>query len=259
MGVSLAAVAASLLVLVAMLGPGSGRGAARRRLLDSGQRSAHGAREVLAALGRRLVGGAVDPGDEALVGAAALGLVGAVALFGALGGLVALAAAVVAVASRRRSRRLQRRLLIERGLPEVIDLLALVVGAGRPAALSFADVCGRLPEPYRAEFARTLRRTAAGEPFVDSVRQLRERIGPQVDAVVHAVASAEIDGVPLAPALVRASDEAHRRRRVRAEEAARRVPVMMLFPLVFCILPSFCLLTIVPVLMGSLAELQFPG
>ena len=77
-------------------------------------------------------------------------------------------------------------------------------------------------------------------------------------AVVYALTAAEIDGVPLQPALQRASDEAHRRRRVRAEEAARRMPVLMLFPLVFCILPAFCLLTVVPLLAGSVADLGLP-
>ena len=57
----------------------------------------------------------------------------------------------------------------------------------------------------------------------------------------------------------RAADEAHRRRRVRAQEAARRVPVLMLFPLVFCVLPAFCLLTVVPLLVGTISDLGFPS
>jgi len=77
-----------------------------------------------------------------------------------------------------------------------------------------------------------------------------------VASVVHALIAAETDGVALHPALLNASDEAHRRRRVRAEEAARRVPVTMLFPLVFCVLPAFCLLSVVSLLAGSLTELQ---
>ena len=104
-----------------------------------------------------------------------------------------------------------------------------------------------------------VKRTEAGEPFVESARRLRESLGPSVSSVVYAVTAAETDGAPLQPALERAADEAHRRRRVRAEEEARRVPVLMLFPLVFCILPAFCLLTVVPLLVGTVADLRFPS
>ena len=257
MGVSIARIAAAVLVMVVLAGPGSARSSVRHRL-GADERQAGRLSGALAALGRRLAGDAVEPEDEVLAGSATFVLVAAAVTLGAVGALASLSAVVVAVVLRRRSRRRERNLLVERGLPEVIDLLSLVVGAGRPVALAFADICPRVPEPFRGEFTRTLRRTAAGEPFVESVRRLREPLGPRVDAVIHAVTAAEIDGVPLQPALVRAGDEAHRRRRVRAEEAARRVPVAMLFPLVFCILPAFCLLTVVPLLVGSLADLQFP-
>ena len=150
-------------------------------------------------------------------------------------------------------------LRIDRNLPEVIDLLGLVVGAGRPTVSALADICPRVAEPFRSELAAVVKRTAAGEPFVESVRRLRESLGPSVSSVVYAVTAAEVDGAPLQPALERAADEAHRRRRVRAEEEARRVPVLMLFPLVFCILPAFCLLTVVPLLVGTVADLRFPS
>ena len=259
MGVSLAAALGAALLALGTLSTDSGlRGLARRRLRDA-DRSGRGRTRALAALGRRLSGGAVEAADEAFVGLASLGcLVAAVAL-GVMGGLLALVATVVAVVARRRARHRDRVRHIERNLPEVIDLLGLVVGAGRPTVSALADISPRVVEPFRSELAGVARRAGAGEPFTESVRRLRETLGPSVTPVVHAVTAAEIDGVPLQPALERAADEAHRRRRVRAEEAARRVPVLMLFPLVFCILPAFCLLTVVPVLVGTVADLRFPS
>ena len=258
MGVIGAALAAVLLVLAAFDATATASRAARRRLRGTARldRERSGA---LVVLGRRLSRGAVESEDEALVGAAALTAAAAAVALGPVGGLLSLLAVVAAVAARRRSRRRQRVLEVERNLPEVIDLLGLVVGAGRPTVSALSDICPRVAEPFRSELSGVVRRTAAGEPFIDSVRRLRSSLGPSVSSVVHAVTAAEIDGAPLQPALQRAADEAHRRRRVRAEEAARRVPVLMLFPLVFCVLPAFCLLTVVPLLVGAVSDLGFPS
>ncbi len=258
MGVSLVALSAALMVLWVLDAACSLSGPARRRLRGAG-RSGRDRSRAFAALGRLLSGGAVDPCDEALGGVGGLVCVGAAVSLGLVGGLLALLATVAAVAGRRRARRRDRVLRIDRNLPEVIDLLGLVVGAGRPTVSALADICPRVAEPFRSELAAVVKRTAAGEPFVESVRRLRESLGPSVSSVVYAVTAAEVDGAPLQPALERAADEAHRRRRVRAEEEARRVPVLMLFPLVFCILPAFCLLTVVPLLVGTVADLRFPS
>ncbi|HSH59547.1 MAG TPA: type II secretion system F family protein, partial [Acidimicrobiales bacterium] len=63
-------------------------------------------------------------------------------------------------------------------------------------------------------------------------------------------------GAPLAASLDRIADHVRRQRRRRAEEAARKVPVMLLFPLVVCILPAFALLTVAPLIAGALHELR---
>ena len=263
MGVNGAAAAAAVLVFAAVAVPGRGRRAVRRRL-EGPDRNKPRVLLWLAALLRRLggaVGGifSVEPDDEALVGVSVLAALAAAVSFGFVGGLVALAALPVVVRARRRGRDRDRRRQIERGLPEVVDLFGLVIGAGRSTVNALSDIAPRTPEPFRSELAAVVRRAAAGEPFVDSMSRLRAQLGGCVASLVYAVTAAEIDGVPLRPALERAGDEAHRLRRVRAEEAARRVPVLMLFPLVFCILPAFCLLTVVPLLVGSIADLQLPG
>ena len=255
MGVSLAALSAAVLVLaVSDVGPASGR-VVRRRLGGTDRSVRRDLTGVLSALGRQLSRGAVEPTDEALVGGLALATGAAAILFGPVAGLLMLLAAVTAVVARSRSRQRRHVLEVDRHLPEVIDLLGLVVGAGRPTVSALSDIGPRLAEPFRSELSAVVRRTAAGEPFVDSVRRLRDSLGPSVSSVVYAVTAAEIDGAPLRPALQRAADEAHRRRRVRAQEAARRVPVLMLFPLVFCVLPAFCLFTIVPLLVGTISDL----
>ena len=214
----------------------------------------------LALLGRRLGAAiAVEPEDEVLLGTSALLTTAAIALSGPFGALAVAIAAAALLRIRCRVRSRDREMLIERGLPEAVDLLGLVIAAGFPTAAALRSTAPWMPEPFRSELAEVIRRSTAGEPLVESVRRLPLRLGPSVAPLVYAMTAAEVDGVPLQPALERVGDEAHRRRRVRAEEAARRVPVFMLFPLVFCILPAFCLLTVVPLLSGAMADLRLPG
>lgn len=251
------AAAAALLALTVFDTAAATSRAARRRLRGVDRTAGRDPTGALSALGRWLSRGAVEPEDETLVGALALVAAAAAVALGPAAGLLALSGVVGAVVVRRRSRKRQRMLQVERHLPEVIDLLGLVVGAGRPTVTALADIGPRVSEPFRSELLALVRRTTAGEPFVESARRLRESLGSSVSSVVHAVTAAEIDGTPLRPALQRAADEAHRRRRVRAQEAARRVPVLMLFPLVFCVLPAFCLLTVVPLLLTTISDLGF--
>ena len=254
MGVSLAAIAAGLVVLAAIPAAGARRSTVRRRL-GSGNRLARHPR-LLTSLGWLLPGRLVSAQDEAIAGAAVLGAACVAVLVDIVAAVVVLVAALIALEARRRARLSEQTRLVERVLPEVIDLLVLVIGAGRSTSAALRDIGPRVPEPFRSELTGIARRMDAGEPFADSVRRLRDRLGPSVASVVYAITAAEIDGAPLQPALERAADEAHRRRRVRAEEAARRVPIMMLFPLVFCILPAFCLLTVVPILTGTVTDLR---
>ena len=267
--IALSGVAAALAAVAVGLAPAQA-GRIRDRLHRSGSFSPDSDRRArncgtagpnrwmapVAALGRCLTGG--ESSDEILVGGAALGLPAAAAAVGPAPALIGLAAVIALARLRARRRQLDRERRVELALPEVVDLLGLLVGAGQPTAPAVAAAGPRSPEPFRSEFAEVVRRSSAGESFAESMRRMRDRLGPAAAPLVHAVLAAEVDGVPLGPALARVGDEARRRRRVRAEEAARRVPVLMLFPLVFCVLPAFGLLTVVPLMAGSIADLRFP-
>jgi Flp pilus assembly protein TadB len=168
--------------------------------------------------------------------------------------------ALIVVSSRRRRADARSQVDdVRRGLPEVVDLLALGVGAGLTARDAVAASVEWMPPPFTQPFADALRRARAGESFVESLETIVAVLGDAVRPLITVLVAAERDGAALVPALERASDEARRLRRVEAEEAARRVPVLMLFPLVLCVLPAFVLLTIAPVLIGTLGDLQLPS
>jgi tight adherence protein C len=61
-------------------------------------------------------------------------------------------------------------------------------------------------------------------------------------------------GAPAGPALTRLARELRADLRRQAETRARTLPVKLLFPLVFLVLPAFGLLTVVPALLQALAR-----
>jgi tight adherence protein C len=163
------------------------------------------------------------------------------------------------VVRRRRSRLRAEMMLVVRGLPDVIDLIALGVGAGLTLRHALAHAVAWMPAPFGSVFTEALQRSTDGESLIRSLDWCEPRLGDPSRPLLRVLIAAERDGAALLPALERAADEARRQRRVQAEERARKVPVTMLFPLVLCVLPAFALLTVIPLLLGTLADLELPG
>ncbi|MBM4420772.1 MAG: type II secretion system F family protein, partial [Chloroflexi bacterium] len=59
-------------------------------------------------------------------------------------------------------------------------------------------------------------------------------------------------GAPLAPLLVQQADALRERERSRAETQARRLPLLLLFPLTFCVLPALLVVFLGPPLLSLL-------
>lgn len=157
-----------------------------------------------------------------------------------------------------RARGDQRRAEAEvvRLLPDVVDLLGVAVSAGCTVPLALAMVAPRVGGPLGTGLGKALRRVQLGERHADALQAVCAEAGEITRPLVVALQSAEHYGSPLVPALERLSSECRGRRRRQAEIAARRTPVRLLFPLVLCTLPAFALLTVVPLLAGSLTSLR---
>ena len=174
---------------------------------------------------------------------------------------VVVGALPVAVARARRARRQAeagRALLDE--LPEIIDLLGLAVAAGLTAPLAVAAVGRRGAGALATSLGQaTAVASRDGRRLPDVLDDLPVSLGPAGDGVrplIGALADAARHGTALGPSLDRLAAEARTARRHRAEERARRVPILLLFPLVTCILPALGLLTIAPLAVGALRDLR---
>jgi tight adherence protein C len=157
-----------------------------------------------------------------------------------------------------RARRARRRPTeaLRRSLPEAIDLLGLAVAAGLTVPLAVAAVARRHDGPMAPELARVVEDAGQGRRWADALDDAAVRLGPDARPVLAALVASERYGAPLADALVVLAAEARADRRRRAEEAARRIPIRLLFPLVLCVLPAFVLLTLAPLLAGAFGSLR---
>jgi tight adherence protein C len=158
------------------------------------------------------------------------------------------------LAARRRRRRAEA--ARSNDLPDVVDLFSLAVGAGGNVSLALVAAAGRAPPSWRPGLLEAVAAVDGGARLGDALAGLVIALGEPARPLAAALASSARYGTPLLPALERLAGEARRARRRRAEEAARRLPVTLLFPLVLCILPAFALLSLAPALAGALRLLR---
>jgi hypothetical protein len=128
-----------------------------------------------------------------------------------------------------------------------VDLLHLAVTAGHSLHTAVAAVGEAGTGPVSLALAGAVERHRRGARLVDSLEELPTRHGPALRPLTTTLCVAASSGSPLAPALQRLADAERRRLRRRTEERVRRLPVLLLAPLVGLILPAFVLLAVVPV------------
>jgi tight adherence protein C len=135
-------------------------------------------------------------------------------------------------------------------LPDALDLLVVSVEAGLGLDQAIQRVADELAfaHPELADEMRLINlELRAGKPRSEALRNFGERT--QVDDVISLVAmlvQTDKFGTSVAQSLRVHSDTARTKRRQRAEEAAAKTGVKMVFPLVFCIFPAIWVVTIGP-------------
>lgn len=172
-----------------------------------------------------------------------------------LGVLLAASVAGWPVVRRRRAAR-ERAEAMAAGMPEVVDLFGVAVGAGLTVHLAVPAVARRATGPVAAELRWVVDQVGLGRDLADALDDLPARAGEAVRPLAAALAASVRYGAPISAGLERLAAEVRVARQRRAEAAARKVPVKLLFPLVLCILPAFALLTVAPLVAGALGSLR---
>lgn len=142
---------------------------------------------------------------------------------------------------------------ISRGLPYVIDLMALAMGAGLdfPGAVrQVVDKSSNPDDPLVEEFTLILQTLNLGRTRKDALVMFAERApAASVSEFVNALVQAEERGNPVAEVLLIQAGTSRTRRSVRAEELAAKAGVKMTGPLMLIFLAVLALI-VAPAMMN---------
>ena len=142
-------------------------------------------------------------------------------------------------------------------LPDALDLLTISVEAGLGFDAALAKVVEKMEGPLITEFRQALAEIRMGRTRREALRDVVSRADAQpVANFIGAIIQAEQLGVPIAKVLQIQSQQLRIERRQRAEEAAAKAPVKMLFPMVGCIFPTIFIVILGPAIvtvMGGVA------
>lgn len=134
--------------------------------------------------------------------------------------------------------------------PDALDLLTVCVeaGLGLDAALQRVAEEMRLKSaPLAEELTLVTLELRAGNSKERALRNLALRTGVEdVDTLVAMLIQAERFGTSIADSLRVHADTLRTKRRLRAEEAAAKIALKLLFPLIFCIFPTMLLVLLGP-------------
>jgi tight adherence protein C len=187
---------------------------------------------------------------SALIGVFASILIGkppaGIMMYGIIGGVMGYLLPKMYIQRRARN----RQSAIARQLSDILDLLVVCVEAGL-GLFEAIRIVGTESERQGQEIGRELSLVAteisAGASLGQALRNLAERSGVEdIKPLAATLIQSEQLGAQIAPALNASSDALRVRRRLRAEEAAQKMTIKILFPLVLFILPAMLLVIVGP-------------
>jgi tight adherence protein C len=167
-------------------------------------------------------------------------------MFALIGGLVGYIAPGLLLDRRIAARKLK----IENGLPDALDLLIVSIeaGLGLDQAILKSSEELTIAHPELAEELRLVNiECRAGKPRIEAFKNFAARTKvDDVRALVAMLIQTDRFGTSVAMALRTHAEVSRTKRRQRAEERAAKIGVKLVFPLVFCLFPAFYVVTLGP-------------
>jgi len=140
-----------------------------------------------------------------------------------------------------------RRLEIQKGLPDAMDLLVIAVDAGLGFDAALARVTDKYKNALSDEFAKVLREVNLGRPRLEAMDEMGRSSGVEdLHNFIQAVIQSEQFGTGIGKILRIQADEMRRKRRQRAQEKAAQATLKMMLPMVGCIFPTLWIVLLGP-------------
>jgi tight adherence protein C len=140
-----------------------------------------------------------------------------------------------------------RKKALLRALPDALDLMAIGVSAGLSLDGAMLEVIQKWDDELSREFSQVLTEIRMGMSRRQALLNLVERTQLEdIRLLVAALVQAEELGTNVSETLTVQAEQLRIRRRQLAEEQARKAPLKMLFPLIFCIFPSLFVVILGP-------------
>jgi tight adherence protein C len=148
-------------------------------------------------------------------------------------------------------KRRERMEKIDRQMPDMIDLLVVTIEAGLGILASMRVASESMADPLGQELRLTLQEQRMGL----SVGQAIESLGRRADCgnmriFARAITQGERLGVSIGTTMRNLSLEMRKRRRAMAEERAQKMPIKMLFPMIFFIFPALFIVILTPMIIS---------
>ena len=158
------------------------------------------------------------------------------------------------IVQRRAESRTHR---IDRGMPELIDLLVVTVEAGLSLSASLQVAGERMKGPLGDELRILLQEQRMGLTPVQALENMVGRCPtPAVESFARAMMQGQVLGVSVGQILRSLAIEMRKRRRAQVEQQAQKAPIKMLFPLVFMIFPALFVVILGPAVVSIFHALR---
>jgi tight adherence protein C len=147
----------------------------------------------------------------------------------------------------------ERKAKIQRALPDFLDMMCSTVQAGLALNAAMDYAVDAAPGPLGEEISEALSEIRFGRSRIDALRAAAERANqPAFKTAILAISQAERLGSNVSKVLSELAEDTRNHRLMTIEEMAAKLPVKMVFPMMFFMLPA-----IIVVIFGTVAANYF--
>lgn len=141
----------------------------------------------------------------------------------------------------------KRKRSIKHALPAFIDYLIICVEAGMGLDMAIGNVAIKMNNALSQELLKAVNEMNYGRSRKEALTNLSERLNiPESTSFFNAIISSESLGISIGQILKVQGEEMRQKKKQQIQEKAYKLPVKMIFPMVFFILPGLFIVLLGP-------------